>query len=271
MNPNSNISRVELKIGADGDWFAVNFTPTGSGYYRFSYSWDVYHWAEAKLGTYPLGIIPCPIHARAFNDFLWGNDSVNLTVRLVKIPPPPPKIISITAYPVVVNGTLGRQTWNGDVATFQIPFENTIHFEAVVRVNRELKIIRFDWCFDDSSGYHVDYSSPDCSTATATYSIDQLGEYITVLLQVFDNMSATRAALYRAGVPYSEFGYDFNTFDGSGVVKLRIRIVDPPPQPKEPDNTKLIVAGILFVVIIVAVMLAFNKGRRDRLSEGPGK
>ena len=271
MNPMPNISAVEVRIGDDGPWILVSFEMTAPNFYKWNYTWDIYNWSLAQLARYPLGIIPCPIYVRAFNDYLWGNHSVNLTLKLLNIPPPPPKIISITAYPVVVNGTLGRQTWNGDMATFQIPFETTIHFEAVVRVHEELKIIRFDWCFDDSSGNHVDHSSPDCSTATATYSIDQLGEYITVLLQVFDNMSATRAALYRAGVPYSEFGYDFNTFDGSGVAKLRIHIVEPPHPPEEPDNTRLIVAGALFVAIIVAVMLAFRKGRREGLAEGPGK
>jgi hypothetical protein len=259
-NPMPTIERVEVRIG-DGDWNVANLTVVLSNHYEWNLTWDVYRWAEEQLKRYPAGIIPCPIYARAWNGFSWSDDleqggstvCVNMIVTLLKIPPRPPDIAIIMAPNVTA-----------------IPYETPITFTGVVVRSYGTKIIRWEWCFDPESGYHPDFSSPDCSTVTTSFPRERRGEFFEIILKAYDNESARRVELYQAGVPYDEFGYDFDPNDGSISVKLRVYITDPPDRDKRhpPDFWPLVFLLVLVVVLYLSFMLAAQRQRlaRDRLS-----
>ncbi|MBM4250068.1 MAG: hypothetical protein FJ149_11735 [Euryarchaeota archaeon] len=253
MNFMTNISAIEVRTGADGTWTPADFVAT-SGVHKWNLSWDVYDWALGQLGRYPEGRIPCRIDVRAFNGFLWGNASVNLTVRLVKIPPRPPDI-AITMSPNLTS----------------IPCETPLTFTGVVVRSYGTRIIRWEWFMEVDGNLKLISSSPDCSTVTVSFSRELAGEAIVIVLKAFDNESVRRVELLRQGVSYSDFGYVFEIDDGSVLVKLRIHIeevAEPPPPPPDPWPLVFIIA--LVAVLYLAFALAAQRQRLERSRKGPG-
>jgi hypothetical protein len=262
------IERVEVRIG-DGDWNVANLTVVLSNHYKWNLIWDIYHWAEEQLKRYPAGFIPCPIYARAWNGFSWSDDleqggyivRANFTVRLLRLPPKPPEVQITRPVP---------SPFNGAINIYNASFEKLISFDGIVIKNYGTKVIRYEWYFDAASG-KPGFSSPVSPACNRSFPITRNGEYFEVWLKVFDNESARRVELYRAGVSYDEFRYEFDANDGSTCVKLRIHVrdrTDPPPPPPPHNFWPFVFLCALVVVVYLGFMLAAQRQRlvRDRLS-----
>ena len=269
LNAMPVISNIEIKISDDGTWMAANFEMASQGFYKWNLTWDIYNWSVAKLAQYPSGMIPCPIYARSYNDRFWSDDLAhggivavaNITVKLLKIPPAPPEV-RITK-PVI--------STSGNISFKELPYEKLIAFDGTVLNNTRTRVIKWEWCFDDTLGYKTDFSSPISPATNASYSREKGNLYVFVVLKVFDNESARRVELLRAGVSYDEFGYPFETTDGSTLVKLRV-LVKPAPTPPTPTNIPWLYIGlgvIALVMMLGAVQTYRVRGRQ--LSERKAK
>jgi hypothetical protein len=264
LNAMPVISAVQVRIGDDGAWANANFEVFTQNFYKWNFTWDIYNWSVAKLAQFPSGIIPAPIYARAYNDMSWSDDLgfrgnrtlANITVRLLKIPPAPPKI-EITKPTVSSSGSIGA---------VNLSFEKLISFDGRVVNSSGTKVIRWEWYFDAATG-KPDFSSPVSPACNVSYPIYKNDEYLDVWLKVFDNESARRAELYRAGVSYDEFQYEFNPQDGSTFVKLRVYINPvkaPPSDPLAPlKRYGLIISlGIISLVMMVGAVQTFRVRRK---------
>jgi predicted transcriptional regulator len=256
-NSDPSIERVQLKIGADADWIDLNFTATISGKVKWDFAWDIYNWSVGMLAKYPQGTIPCPIYARSYNGRYWSDDLslgrytlANITVRLLRIPPAPPDI-EITAPAASSRLNIGE---------FNATANHDVPFNARAVSLHGTRIIKWVWDFDDSDGFQEDYTHPISPETTHVYPKAKMDSVIRVTLKIYDNESARRVELLRAGVPYDEFGYDFDTNDGSVYVSLRvyvkpISIVEPPV-----NNVPLSVRLTQFPMPIVYVSLIIGLG-----------
>ncbi|MEM2976113.1 MAG: zinc ribbon domain-containing protein [Thermoplasmata archaeon] len=260
QNPDPAISAVELRIGEDGPWLQAHLEPSSQqmNLWKWNYTWDVYNWALNMLSRYPLGIIPAPIYARAYNEKYWSDNlerggSVvvqNLTVRLVRIPPAPP-VVEIVK-PVHSNATSINFT--------EVRYEKAITFDARA-VAQETRIMKWVWCFDDSAGFKAHFSSPDSPEVTIRYSKELEDAHFFVVLKVYDNESARRSSLVQQGVSVDEFPYQFDPTDGSVYVKLRVHVLpSPPPPPRVPvEKYALYIAlGVLVIVMAAGAVRAFQ-------------
>jgi len=222
LNTIQNIAYVEIRIG-DGQWTTVDLTMPTFNSYRWTYSWDIYNWSLDQLSMHPLGIIPATITARSYNERFYSNEArQNITVYLLRIPSPLPEVMI----------TLPVPSTEETINSTEVGYEKMVAFDARVVNSTGTRIIKWAWCFDDSNGYHEDYSSPYYPSTNVSYMRDQNDKYMFVILKVFDNESARRVELLRGGVSYNEFKYDFDQNDGSTIVKLRMHILPiPPPEP----------------------------------------
>jgi uncharacterized OB-fold protein len=259
-----SISQVEVKIG-DGQWVSANFQMASPGFYKWNLTWDLYNWSVAELATYPLGIIPCPIYARAFNDKLWSDDLdhsgkltvANITVRLLKIPPRPPVIQIVKPKPSPLNGT---------TSTIEVSSEKEIAFDGIILNSSGTKVTRWEWYFNDTSS-RADYSSPVSPSTNVSYPRYDEGNYFYVTLKVYDNESQTRVDLLAKGVGYDEFGYPFE-LDGGVLVRLRVYVKES-PHIEDSAWVKFIkgygafiVLGIIMLVAMAAAAYTFQVRRR---------
>jgi hypothetical protein len=258
FNSEQSISAVEIAIG-DDPWKQVNLTMPTFNSYKWTYSWDIYNWAQDHLTRYPLGIIPANIVARSYNHRYYSSEArQNITVYLLKIPPAPP-VVMITK-PV--------QSTRENPNSTELPYEKMLPFEARVVSSNGTRVIKWAWCFDDSSEYREDYSSPYTSSTNVSYTQDQNDKYMFVILKVFDNESAKRVDLLAGGVSYNEFKYQFER-DGSIIVKLRVHIKPiPPPPPKNPllPYLPFIALGIVAVAMMAAAAVMYSV-RKKRILE----
>ena len=268
LNAMPVISKIEVRIGEDGPWVPANFEMATQNFYKWNLTWDIYNWSVAKLSLFPSGIIHAPIYARSYNDMSWSDDPAfegkttvsNITVRLLKIPPPLPQV-QITK-PV-------RSPTGGVINFTKVDFERQIQFDGAVLSSSGTKIIKWEWCFDTARGYRPEFSSPVSPATNATYSRDKNDEYIDVWLKVFDNESARRVELYRAGVSYDEFKYEFDTNDGSTVVKLRVYVNPIVTKQVDPYAEFLkrywhvLTLGIIAMVMMVGTIQTFRVRQRS--------
>ncbi|MBM4248310.1 MAG: hypothetical protein FJ149_02550 [Euryarchaeota archaeon] len=261
------ISRVQVIIGEGGSWVDTDFEMVSPGLYKWNHTWDIVNWSRSMLVYYPSGIIPAPIQARAFNDRFWGYAIANITVRLAAIPPAPPRI-QITSPAESPSG--------GTINFTNVPFEKPVVFDGRVLESYGTKVTRWEWDFDTTGGYRADFSSPDSPKTNVSYTRDLNDEYLDVVLKVFDNESARRVELYRAGVPFDSFGYEFDTNDGSVLVKLRVK-VDPIPVKGDDGLGRFLsrYGGITFLGIIALVMMVgaaqTYRSRRRHIAERKAK
>ena len=110
------------------------------------------------------------------------------------------------------------------------------------------------------------FSTYDNPSTNVTFPIQKAGEYIDVMLKVFDNESTRRKELFHAGVSYDEFNYDFDPSDGSTYVKLRIHVryhTDPPPPPPR-NYWPFVFLCALVVVLYLGFILAAQRQRLAR-------
>lgn len=249
FNTEQSITNVEIRIG-DGPWISVNLTMPNFNSYKWTYSWDIYNWALDQLTRFPLGIIPAPIAARSFNERFYSNEvQQNITVYLLRIPPPLPVVVITKPVPST------RENPNST----EVNYEKSIPFDARVINASGTRIIKWAWCFDDLEGYW-NYSSPYFPSTNVSYNRDQNDKYMYAILKVFDNESARRVELLRGGLSYSEFKYDFEP-DGSTIVRLRIHVLPIPPPPQPPwwlAYSSFIAAGIVVIVMMAGAVMIFQ-------------
>jgi hypothetical protein len=175
---------------------------------------------------------------------------------LLKMPPRPP----------IVEITRPGPSSSREIGWGSVPYEKPVWFDARVVQSFGTKVIRWEWCFDPENGFHADYSSPDNPSTNVTFPIQKAGEYIDVMLKVFDNESTRRKELFHAGVSYDEFNYDFDPSDGSTYVKLRIHVryhTDPPPPPPR-NYWPFVFLCALVVVLYLGFILAAQRQRLAR-------
>lgn len=225
LNDEPRIENVQLRFGETGRWMDLDFRLLGDRAV-WNFTWDIYPWAEGNLAAYPLGIIPLAIYARSFNGYNWSDDLsrggsvtvVNPTVRLLRLPGPPPDIETASPARSTAVKTAGVEVLSGKQVTFN----------ARVALTNGLQVLRWAWCFDDTGGFREDFRSNLSPAASHVYPADQEGQDFFAILKVYDNESARRVELLRAGVAYDEFGYDFDPQDGSTSVRIRVLVKAPP-------------------------------------------
>ena len=243
QNDEPGIVGVQLRFGGAGPWLDLDFILQGD-LAVWNQTWDVYRWAQGLLPAYPLGIIPLTIHARCFNGYFWSDDrsrggsdtAVNVTVRLLSMPGPPP----------VIETTSPVRSTAYKTAEFESMGGKAVRFDARVAFTNGREVRRWAWCFDDTGGFREDFSSNVSPAASFVYPADREGEHLFAILKVFDNESARRVALLHAGVAYDEFGYDFDQNDGSTSVRVRILVRAPPDerQAQAPPYWALVVVAV---------------------------
>lgn len=262
-NDEPHIESVQLRFGASGEWADVAFAADGGGYY-WSHGWEVFPWARRMLSLYPLGIIPVTIFARSFNGFQWSDQlsaggaeaAINLTVRLLELPGPPP-VIELTS-PARSTAQL--------TAAVEVESGRKIAFDARVALSSGPNVTRWVWCFDDTGGFSEDCSTAGPPSTTHVYPADREGQYFYVILKVFDNASTRRVELLRAGVAYEEFGYDFDPEDGSTSVRLKVLVRAPrPPANEEPPPYWLAAAVAVGTALAAWFLRTARKGRPGKV------
>jgi len=242
-NDEPGIENVQLRFGETGPWLCPDLVRQGDAAI-WNLSWDIYTWAGAMLSAYPLGIIPLTIYARSFNGYNWSDDasrggavtSVNLTVRLLRLPGPPPKVELTSPARSTAEKTAEIEARSG----------RQVSFNARVAFTNGRQILRWVWCFDDTGGFREDLSSNVSPAASFVYPAEREGQYLFAILKVYDNESARRVELLRAGVAYDEFGYSFDPQDGSTRVRVRILVRAPPDekQASPPPYWALVVIAV---------------------------
>ena len=252
------IEQVQLKIGDGGNWTDVAFIPKIAGKVHWNYTWDIYNWGFDMLPNYPLGVIPCHIYARSYNGCNWsdalspeGVTMVNISVRLMRIPLAPPEV-EITSPASSNRFTVGE---------FNATAQRAVSFNARAVVSNGTHVIKWVWDFDDSDGFQEDYTHPISPETTHVYPKAKEDSVFRVTLKIYDNESARRVELLRAGVSYDEFGYEFDVNDGSVIVRLRVYVkpVSPVIVPHEPE-VPLSVRLTQFPMPIVYVSLIIGLG-----------
>jgi len=263
-NNELNITRVQVKVGDDGDWLNATLSKVGDNIFSWNFSWDIYSWASALLNTDPMGNFPLRIHARAFNEWYWSDDPahrgkasiVDLTVRMLRLPPKLPDI-EITK-PVFSTPT--------NVSVFETPCETFVKFSARSFRSYGTHVTKWVWDFNESDGYQEDFQSLDDPNVSHSFQRELVGTSICVTLRVFDNESTRRVELLANGVPYDDFGYEFNVTDGSLTVRLKVHVIaPPPPAPPTPaiktDYGRFGLVAVILALVLASLVLLLRRGK----------
>ena len=153
-----------------------------------------------------------------------------------------------------------------NVSVFETPCETFVKFSARSFRSYGTHVTKWVWDFNESDGYQEDFQSLDDPNVSHSFQRELVGTSICVTLRVFDNESTRRVELLANGVPYDDFGYEFNVTDGSLTVRLKVHVIaPPPPAPPTPaiktDYGRFGLVAVILALVLASLVLLLRRGK----------